>query len=137
MRLAKTAPIRALAGGITALALLAGAAVDAQADGLGAWPNDWQVGGMVMVAPKYEGSKDYRVLGVPFIAPAGLSDGNGRVQVKGADDVRFRLFQAQGFELGPLAGWRFGPDEDDARRLRRGGSETSSCTTSVGTRTAY
>lgn len=73
------------------------------------------VGGLVMVAPKYEGSADYRVLGVPFIAPA--LNGGGRLQIKGPDDVRFRLLDLNGFEAGPLAGWRFGRDEEDSQRL--------------------
>lgn len=74
------------------------------------------VGGFVVVAPKYEGSSDYRAIGVPFVAPA--FDGGGRLQFKGPDDVRFRLFELNGFEAGPLAGWRFGRDEEDSRRLR-------------------
>lgn len=73
------------------------------------------VGGLVMVAPKYEGSADYRVLGVPFIAPA--FNGGGRLQIKGPDDVRFRLLDLNGFEAGPVAGWRFGRDDEDSRRL--------------------
>lgn len=77
---------------------------------------DFQVGGMVFVAPKFEGSKDYEVMGVPFIAPAGR-DGDGMVQFRGPDDLRFRLLRFGGFEAGPLAGWRFGRDEEDADRL--------------------
>jgi outer membrane protein len=80
-------------------------------------PQDWQIGGMIMVSPRYEGSSEMRVMGVPFIAPAGLGTGNGIVQFKGIDDLRFRLVNFQGFELGPLAGWRFGRDEDDGERL--------------------
>ena len=64
---------------------------------------DWQVGGFVFVAPKYEGSKDYEVRGAPFIAPAGLGD-TSRVQFRGPDDLRFRLIEFGGFEAGPLAG---------------------------------
>jgi MipA family protein len=79
--------------------------------------NRWQVGGLVFVSPKFEGAKSYEVTGFPFVAPAGLGEG-GIVQIKGADDVRFRLLQLDGFEFGPLAGYRFGRDEDDAPRLR-------------------
>lgn len=78
---------------------------------------DWQVGGFVFVAPKYEGSKDYEVRGAPFIAPAGLGD-TSRVQFRGPDDLRFRLIEFGGFEAGPLAGWRFDRDDNDAARLR-------------------
>jgi outer membrane scaffolding protein for murein synthesis (MipA/OmpV family) len=69
-----------------------------------------------MVSPKYEGSSDYDVMGFPFVAPASLGS-DGRVQVQGPDDVRLRLFKHNGFEAGPLAGWRFGRDEDDSDRL--------------------
>ncbi len=75
-----------------------------------------QAGGIVVVRPKYEGSDQYEVTGAPIVAPAGYSDG-GLVQFKGIDDVRFRLLNLNGFEAGPVAGYRFGRDEDDADRL--------------------
>jgi outer membrane protein len=112
---------RAFGTGLTAslaLASLVAAAPSARAGGFGELSNiDWQVGGFVFVTPKYEGAKDYEVLGVPFIAPVGLED-SGRVQFRGADDLRFRLIEAYGFEAGPLAGWRFDRDDNDAFRLR-------------------
>jgi MipA family protein len=78
-----------------------------------------QTGGFVAVAPKYEGSKDYEVRGFPIIAPSGDGlPGSGRVQFRGPDDLRFRLFDFNGFEMGPLAGWRFDREESDAQRLR-------------------
>jgi outer membrane scaffolding protein for murein synthesis (MipA/OmpV family) len=80
------------------------------------FPTEWQAGGIVIVAPKYEGSRDHRVIGLPIIAPAGT--GEGRVQVKGADDVRIRLVTLHGLEVGAVTGWRFGREEDDSRRLR-------------------
>jgi outer membrane scaffolding protein for murein synthesis (MipA/OmpV family) len=76
----------------------------------------WQAGGLVFVSPKFEGARSYGVIGFPFVAPAGLDD-NGTVQVKAGDDIRFRVLQLGGFELGPLAGYRFGRDEDDAAHL--------------------
>lgn len=78
---------------------------------------DWQVGGFVFVAPKYEGAKDYEVRGAPFVAPSSL-DGSGRVQFRGPDDLRFRAIEAYGFEAGPLVGWRFDREDDEAFRLR-------------------
>lgn len=82
------------------------------------FPSEWRIGGMVLVAPKYEGSKDYRVIGVPMVAPAlGLGEA-GRVSFKGTDDIRLKLLDGSGFELGPVVGWRFGREEDDADRLR-------------------
>lgn len=78
-----------------------------------------QVGGIVIVAPEYEGSKHYRVIGAPIVAPAGrIGDGDGGlVQFRGPSDIRFRLFNQGGFEFGPVAGYRFGRDEDDGDLL--------------------
>jgi MipA family protein len=78
----------------------------------------WQIGGFVFVTPKFEGSKSYDALGFPFVAPAGFGQGGSWVDIRGADDVRFRLIQTNGFEAGPLVGYRFGRDQDDAARLR-------------------
>ncbi|MDX2287198.1 MAG: MipA/OmpV family protein [Hyphomicrobiaceae bacterium] len=77
---------------------------------------DLNVGGAVGIAPEYEGSKDYKVIGAPLIFPAGLGP-DGLVQFRGPDDLRFRLLNQYGFEAGPLVGWRFDRDEDDADRL--------------------
>jgi outer membrane scaffolding protein for murein synthesis (MipA/OmpV family) len=76
---------------------------------------DVQAGGMVIVKPKYEGAKDYEVTGAPIIAPAG--SGSGLVQFNGLDDLRIRLLDQHGFEAGPLVGYRFGRDQDDADLL--------------------
>lgn len=84
---------------------------------LGFGGTDWQVGGVVFVAPKYEGAKDYEVRGAPFIAPAGLGE-TSRIQFRGPDDLRFRAIEFNGFEAGPLVGWRFDRDQSDAARLR-------------------
>ena len=101
-----------------ALAALAAAASAAEAGGLPDFGSEWQVGGVVFVAPTYEGAKDYEVRGAPFIAPAGLDDATSRVQFRGPDDLRFRALEFSGFEAGPLIGWRFVRDESDAFRLR-------------------
>lgn len=76
----------------------------------------WQVGGAAIVAPKFEGSKSYRVIAFPFIAPAGSPD-DGFVQVKGPDDVRFRVLNYYGIEAGPLLGYRFGRESSDSTKL--------------------
>lgn len=77
------------------------------------------VGGVVGVKPKYEGSDEYEVFGFPIIYPKfGGNDVGGRIKVRGADDVRFKLYEAGGFEIGPLAGYAFGRDEDDGDLLR-------------------
>ena len=86
---------------------------------------DLQAGGIAVVKPKFEGSKDYKVVGAPIVGPAG-GDGNGVVQFKGIDDLRFRLLDHAGFEAGPLVGYRFGRDEDDAD-----GASTASVTSTA------
>lgn len=107
-----------------AVASIAGTAAclvePAEAGGLFGYDLDAvQVGGVVIVAPEYEGSKHYRVLGAPIVAPAGrIGDGDaGIVQFRGPSDIRFRLFDYSGFEFGPVAGYRFGRDESDGDLL--------------------
>jgi outer membrane scaffolding protein for murein synthesis (MipA/OmpV family) len=78
--------------------------------------NSWQAGGFVFVAPTFEGSRSYEAMAFPFILPAGVG-GDGALQIKGADDVRLRLFRAGSFEFGPLAGYRFGRDADDVGQV--------------------
>ncbi len=88
--------------------------------GAGLSLNDLQVGGFVVVAPKYEGSDEYEARGFPIVAPSGLGGNtleDGIVQFRGPDDLRFRLVKLNAFEFGPLVGWRFDREEDDARRL--------------------
>lgn len=77
-----------------------------------------QVGGGVAVVPKYEGAKDYRVVGAPIVAPTGLGQSDSRVQFRGLDHLQVRVFDYYGFEFGPLAGYRIDRDEDDGARLR-------------------
>src|SRR5688572_16507188 len=101
--------------GAAAVALLAATPAAAQSTS-GLLGDKWQVGGLVYVSPSFEGSKSYEAIAFPFVAPAGLGS-DGVVQIRGADDVRLRLFQAGGFELGPLAGYRFGRDGDDVSNV--------------------
>lgn len=101
------------------LAMLAAVPASAQSPGdpWGLFGDRWQAGGLVYVSPKFEGSKSYSVIGFPVIAPAGLGD-SGVIQVNGIDDIRWRALQFGAFEFGPLGGYRFGRDQDDATRLR-------------------
>jgi len=94
------------------------AAAQDSSDFFGLTGNHWQTGGFVFVTPKYEGGKSYDVLGFPFIAPAGFGQDGGSIDIRGADNVRWRLIDINGFEAGPLAGYRFGRDQGDAERLR-------------------
>jgi outer membrane protein len=118
--------LRALAVCTPALGALAASAADlggSYKDGDGA-ADEWaitgaKVGGVLVVMPKYEGSKDYEVLGFPYILPT-FSGGPGffsRVDARGLDDVRFNLIDRNGFVAGPLGGYTFGREEDDGDRL--------------------
>lgn len=75
------------------------------------------IGGVAVVVPRYEGSKQYRVVGIPFLAPGGPETDQSRFQFKGPDDLRVRLVTLQNLEFGALTGWRFGRQEDDADHL--------------------
>lgn len=76
----------------------------------------WTVGGVAVVKPKYEGSKDYEVVGAPFAFPH-FGASSGAFSFNGPDDLRFRFYQSYGFEAGVLGGYSFGRDDDDGRRL--------------------
>ena len=76
----------------------------------------WNIGGIVVVSPEYEGSDSYRVRGFPMVFPStGLA--SKYVDVRGADDVRIKLINNDRFQAGPLAGYRFDREEDDGDRL--------------------
>lgn len=106
------------------LSASAPAAAQAPYDTYGAYDNGASglsvgVGGVVAIKPKYEGSDEYDVYGFPVIIPQfGGSVLGDRLKIRGADDVRYRLFESNGFEVGPLAGYAFGRDEDDGDLLR-------------------
>ena len=104
-------------GSVGAALLVALAAGPAAAQGTSDLFGDrWQAGGLVYVSPSFEGSKSYEAIAFPYVAPAGVGT-EGVVQIKGADDVRLRLFETHGLELGPLAGYRFGRDGDDVSNV--------------------
>jgi outer membrane scaffolding protein for murein synthesis (MipA/OmpV family) len=107
------------AGACAALLITLAAAPVAAQTASGPLGDRWQVGGLVYASPSFEGSRSYDVIAFPFVAPAGLGN-DGFIQIKGADDVRLRLFQSGGFELGPLAGYRFGRDGDDVSNVNVG-----------------
>jgi outer membrane scaffolding protein for murein synthesis (MipA/OmpV family) len=111
-------PIQARAQAVGCAVLLLGlASVPATAgDPHDLFGEHWQAGGFVYVSPNFEGSKSYSAIAFPFLAPAGV-EGDGIVQLKGADDIRLRLFKAGGLEIGALGGYRFGRDADDVRNV--------------------
>ena len=79
---------------------------------------DFKAGAIGIVKPTYEGSDAYEVVGAPFAYPVFSVTSSGTFSVNGADDVRLRLFNAQGFEAGVLGGYAFGRDESDGLLLR-------------------
>lgn len=102
--------------GVVAAAFTAPASAQGFSDLL---PSQIAVGGYAVAGPKYEGSKEYKALGFPIALPAGAGTaGGGLIQFRGVDDVRLRLLNDNGFELGPVLGWRFGRSDDAADRLR-------------------
>jgi outer membrane protein len=90
----------------------------------GAPAQDWvlesvKFGGIVVIQPTYEGSDQYEVLGFPYLLPV-FAGGPGffsRIDARALDDVRFELVQYDGFIAGPLAGYKFGREEDDGDLL--------------------
>ena len=76
------------------------------------------IGGAVGFKPKYEGSDEYEAFGFPIIFPKfGDTSEPSRLKFRGLDDVRYVLFRDGWFEAGPLGGYNFGRDQDDATTL--------------------
>ncbi len=98
--------------------LLAGVASPAKADGSfgGLGIVGWTAGGFIAIAPTYEGSDDYEVVGAPFIYPR-FGGAGGRLSVRGADDIRYRLINGPRLAVGPLVGYKSDRDEDDGPLL--------------------
>ncbi|RTL72616.1 MAG: MipA/OmpV family protein [Hyphomicrobiales bacterium] len=109
-----TAATVALALGVSGA--IAGSA-QAQYASDGGFGNTWQIGAGVVVVPKFEGAKTYQAVPFPFIAPSGLNQGTGFVQVRGLDDFRLRFFKSNGFEAGLVTGYRLGRDSSDSSKL--------------------
>ncbi|MEO1746322.1 MAG: MipA/OmpV family protein, partial [Pseudomonadota bacterium] len=77
------------------------------------------VGAFVNVAPKYEGSDEYRVRAIPFAFPIfnGRESERSRVTFRGVDDVRLSVFRRGGFDVGPIVGYSFGREESLSSKL--------------------
>src|SRR5688500_8429101 len=96
MRSRSTSLIAFIAG--LALAGTASAAdLGGSKDGGGYAGDEWalegvRVGGVLIIAPTYEGSDEYEVLGAPYILPLFAGGGPGwlsRFDARGLDDIRF------------------------------------------------
>ena len=66
------------------------------------------------VAPNYEGSDEYTVFPFPIFSFGTGVEGPRRFEFRGLDDIRLHVLRAGGFSAGPIAGYAFGRDEDDA-----------------------
>ena len=124
MRSRSTSLIAFIAG--LALAGTASAAdLGGSKDGGGYAGDEWalegvRVGGVLIIAPTYEGSDEYEVLGAPYILPLFAGGGPGwlsRFDARGLDDIRFNAIEYSGFIAGPTAGYTFGREEDDGDLL--------------------
>ncbi len=79
------------------------------------------VGAMAVYAPKYDGAKKYEFSALPVIsfAPIMSNGGSGGLpfDARALDDVSLGLIKVDGFEAGPLLGYRSGRAETDSPRL--------------------
>lgn len=108
---------RALLSTIMILPLSAATTSVVHAEGL-----SFGFGGMAVIMPKYEGSKEYKAVGFPLVIPYSASSSEtssfgSRISFKGIDDIRFNLLGTEGFELGPVAGYRGGRKQTDGPLL--------------------
>lgn len=78
----------------------------------GSFISNLAIGGAVLVKPKYEGSDEFDVYGIPYALV--LGSGLGRFSFEGIDDLRYAPFRNSGFEAGPLIGYWFDREESDA-----------------------
>ena len=97
-------------------ALLLATTTTAMAQAPAGPPRGWTVtlGAGALVTPKYEGAKDSRVRPLPLIDVRYGNSFSASVQ----DGIRFNLADSERFRFGPVAKYRFGREEGDARQLR-------------------
>jgi outer membrane scaffolding protein for murein synthesis (MipA/OmpV family) len=85
------------------------------------------LGGAVLVKPKYEGSDEHDVLGIPIIIPrlSAPSDNPStfqsfrqRVNFRGLDDIRVRVLGGERLQAGVVTGYITSRDQSDGELLR-------------------
>lgn len=86
-----------------------------KSDGIRGKLHEWDalLGGGVMVAPKFEGSDEFKAVPVPFVSAMFA----GRVHVRGPG-VEVDVYESGGLALGVKGGIEMGRDEDDSDDLR-------------------
>ena len=72
------------------------------------------LGAGVGVQPVYEGSDEYRVFPFPILSYDSGVDGPRRFEFRALDDIRLHALRAGGFSVGPIVGYSFGREEDEA-----------------------
>lgn len=82
-----------------------------------------RIGAVGLMQPKFEGSKSYEFLALPVFefAPLGGPSGPGAssaFDVRNLDDLSVAIARVDGFEFGPLAGYRVGRSASDSPRLK-------------------
>ncbi|TWG99360.1 outer membrane scaffolding protein for murein synthesis (MipA/OmpV family) [Mesorhizobium sp. J18] len=81
------------------------------------------VGGFAGFQPAYEGADEYRFVGFPLVLPKFYGESydappRSRITYRGIDDIRLTALTLGGLDIGPLAGYSFGREENLAARLQ-------------------
>ena len=77
---------------------------------------EFQAGAIGIITPRYEGSKSYEAIGLPFVFPGG-KDGDDDLSFVDLDSVQYRIIKSGPFEAGPLAGVWLGRSDSDGAKL--------------------
>jgi outer membrane protein len=92
-----------------------------------AMPESVTLGGAAIIKPKYEGSNEHEVIPIPIIVPkfaetpeedSAVTQVRKRVNFRGLDDIRVRLFGGERLQVGGVTGYITKRDQDDGDLLR-------------------
>jgi len=90
-------------------------------------PESVALGAAAVIKPKYEGSDEHEVIPIPMILPkftehpdddSAITEVRKRVNFRGLDDIRIRLFGGDRFQVGPVTGYITKRDQDDGDLLK-------------------
>ncbi len=117
-----------VSGGVFAVAFGCLVAADAQAQETTVTKSTIAVGAAAVIKPKYEGSNQHEVIPIPIIIPkfadrpdeepSPYSNVRKRVNFRGLDDIRVRVFGGERFQVGAVTGYITKRDQDDGDLLR-------------------
>lgn len=112
--------------GVLSVALATCAVSPAKADPEG--QRSLTLGGAVIVKPKYEGSDEHDVFGIPIVIPkfsdkpddnpSMFSQVRQRINFRGLDDIRIRVLSVGRFQAGAVTGYMTERDDSDGDLLR-------------------